>query len=297
MLDQLDQDTLSQLLLVSVVGAPLCAIVSLRTWRRARVIDDTPTSRVRSAAQGYVELSGRTGFAGAEARAPLSGRPCVWWSFRIERKRDSDGRRERWETVNRGTSEVPFVLIDATERCLVDPRGAEVYPTEKAVWYGSVPWPADVGSIGPVLDRAVSDYRYVEHRIYEHEVVGVIGEFRTVGGVADENPEQRTLQLLRAWKADQPALLARFDADGDGVLSEPEWQRARAQARRQVLAELPQAAPVPRLNVVGRSADGKPFLLAAIDLARLARRYRWRAALAAAGFVVCVGLAVSLLST
>jgi hypothetical protein len=48
---------------------------------------------------------------------------------------------------------------------------------------------------------------------------------------------------------------------------------------------------------IGRPSDGKPFLLAAIDLVRLARRYRWSAAIAALGFVVSVGLAVSLLST
>lgn len=297
MLDALDPDTLDFLLLVAALAVPISAVLGLRCWRRARIIDDTPTSRVRSAAQGYVELSGRAGFAGGETRAPLSGRPCVWWTFRVERKRDSDRGRGSWETISRGTSEAPFLLIDASDRCLVDPRGAEVYPTEKAQWYGSTPWPANVGSLGPVLDGVVSEYRYVEHRIYEHEVVGVIGEFRTVGGVADEDPEERTLQLLRAWKEDQPALLARFDTDGDGVLSAREWERARAEARRHVLEELPRAEPLPRLNIVVRPSDGSPFLLAAIDLGRLSRRYRRGAAIAVVTFVVSTGLLVRLLSS
>jgi hypothetical protein len=296
MLDALDPDTQELLLLLALLAAPIAAIVGLRCRRRARIIDDTPTSRVRSAAQGYVELSGRAGFASNETRAPLSGRPCVWWMYRVERRRESDRGRSSWETISRGTSELAFLLTDASDCCLVDPRGAEVFPTERAVWYGAVPWPASVSDAGPVPGGAARYYRYVEHRIYEHEIVGVIGEFRTVGGVADEDPALRALQLLRAWKEDQPALLRRFDVDGDGVLSAREWERARAQASRQVLAELPQADPLPRLNIVVRPSDGSPFLLAAIDLERLARRYRWGAAIAAVIFVVSTGLAVRLLS-
>lgn len=282
---------------LALAAAPGSAFMGLRWWRRARLIDDTPTSRVRSAAQGYVELRGRAGFAAEALRAPLSGRPCVWWTFRIDRKRRGERSRGGWETIQRGTSEQPFLLIDGVDRCLVDPRGADVYPAEKAVWYGSVPWPANVGSLGWGLDRLLCDYRYVEHRIYEHEMVGVLGEFRTVGGVAGEDTEQRTLELLRAWKEDQARLLRRFDTNRDGVLSAAEWERARAEARRQLLDQAAAAPPQPRLNIVVRPADGSPYLLAAIDLERLARRYRWRAALAAAVFVVSAALAVSLLST
>jgi hypothetical protein len=282
---------------VALAAVPGSAVMGLRWWRRACLIDDTPSSRVRSAAQGYVELRGRAGFAGEARRAPLSGRPCVWWSFRIERKRRGDRSRGGWETIQRGISEQPFLLIDGADRCLVDPRGADVHPAEKAVWYGSVPWPANVGSLGWGLDRLLCDYRYVEHRIYEHEMVGVLGEFRTVGGATDADPEQRTLELLRAWKEDQAGLLRRFDTNRDGVLSAAEWERARAAARRQVLAEAAAAPPQPRLNVVVRPVDDRPYLLAAIDLERLARRYRWGAALAAAVFVASAALAVSLLST
>ena len=32
---------------------------TIKAWARNRAIEDTPTSRIRSAAQGYVELNGR----------------------------------------------------------------------------------------------------------------------------------------------------------------------------------------------------------------------------------------------
>ena len=121
--------------------APVCFVFGFRWWRRARLIDDTPTSRIRSAAQGYVELSGRAALtSGTQLVAPLSGRPCVWWLFRIERKRRS-GKNTHWETVNRGLSNQPFLLTDDTGSCLVNPQGAEVHPSDKSVWYGSTPWP------------------------------------------------------------------------------------------------------------------------------------------------------------
>ena len=49
--------------------------------RRDRLVADTPTARIRSAAQGYVKVTGRALPAGsAPTAAPLSSRPCVWWT-------------------------------------------------------------------------------------------------------------------------------------------------------------------------------------------------------------------------
>jgi hypothetical protein len=296
MLDSLDPDTLAQLQLAALAAVPVSAIIALRSWRRARIIDDTPTSHVRSAAQGYVELAGRASFAGEEQRAPLSGRACVWWKYSVEQKREDSRGRTRWATINSGSSVAPFLLTDDTDLCLVDARGAEVFPSEEAVWYGSTPWPSPAASAAARGSGTRGDYRYTEHRIYPDVKVGVIGEFRTIGGVNEQDPLTRALELLRAWKNDQPALLRRFDIDGDGVLDREEWERARAAARKQVLEELPQAEALPRLNVIARPGDRRPFLLAAMDLATLARRYHRRAAIAATAFVLASGFAVSLLS-
>ncbi len=52
---------------------------------RARLLGDVPTSRIRSAAQGFVELYGvlEEGPEGP-LQAPLTGKPCLWWRYRIE---------------------------------------------------------------------------------------------------------------------------------------------------------------------------------------------------------------------
>lgn len=290
---------MEDLQLLAIVAVPLAAYIALRSWRRARLIDDTPTSRVRSAAQGYVELAGRASFAAEELRAPLSGRPCVWWHYKVEQRRE-ENRESRWVTINSATSVAPFLLSDDTDVCLVDPRGAEVFPTDESTWRGASPWPSGAragDAAGALASAARGDYRYTEHRIYPDVSVGVIGEFRTLGGLGESDPQTRALELLRAWKRDQPALLRRFDADGDGVLNQHEWERARAAARKQVREALPQATSLPRLNVIARPLDGRSFLLAGMDLETVARRYRRRAAIATAVFVIAAGLAASLLAT
>lgn len=261
------------------------------SWRRNRVVGDTPTSRVRSAAQGYVEFTGRgTTPPNTENKAPLSGIPCAWWRYKIERR--GENRSRSWSTVQSGTSETPFILDDGTGQCLIDPRGAEVFPSANDVWYGSSDWPDGVripsggGVLGWLQDAAATGkYRYSEHRLETQERLYAIGSFRSLGGVSVDSPDRAVAELLRGWKQDQASLLTRFDADHDGIISAAEWDRARASAREQVVRTACARAEGSGINVLSKPADGRAFLLAASDEQTLARRFRRRAAAGVAGFV------------
>lgn len=272
------------------LAAPLCFYFGFRNWRLARLIDDTPRSRIRSAAQGYVELGGRARLpADTVNNSPLTGRPCVWWLYRIERSVMSN--RNRWETIDRGTSTQVFLIEDETGSCLVNPQGADVRPDETTVWYGAEPWPTGGFAAGRTELFGSRDYRYTEHRIVETELVNVIGDFRTVGGIATEDLEGEVARLLAQWKQDQPALLQRFDTNHDGVLSQAEWEVARAAARRQVSEQPPKDA-APNLNVMMHPQDKRPYLIAAGDLRKLA----WRIRMGSAGLIVAFLVAVVVLA-
>jgi hypothetical protein len=278
-----------------VTGLCVSAVYSLwyasKAWAKNRIIEDTPTSRVRSAAQGYVELSGRTMLPpNANIKGPLTGKPCTWWRYKIERRRSS-GRSRSWSILQSGTSDVPFLLDDGTGTCLIDPRGAEVFPGSSDVWYGASEWP-DVhipdgtGVFGWLVDTVLTDkYRYSEHRLQEHDRLYAIGAFRSLGGVSVESPDAAGAELLRAWKQDQAGLLARFDDNHDGIISAEEWDLARAAARRQVLDGRSAETLPPSLNVLAKPADGRSFLLAASDGESLAQRFRRRALAGVGGFV------------
>ena len=278
-----------------VIGLAAGAVYSFwyafKSWAKNRVIEDTATSRVRSAAQGYVELSGRGVMPpNAENKGPLTGMPCTWWRYKIEERRYS-GRSRSWSTIQSDTSAVPFLLDDGTGQCLVDPRGAEVFPGASDVWYGPSEWPEmhipnGTGIFGWLVDTFVTDkYRYTEHRLQPHEHVCALGAFRSLGGVSVEDPDAATAELLREWKQDQAALLARFDSNHDGTLSSAEWDEARAAARRQVQDERMSETRPPSLNVMAEPTDGRAYLLAASDGESLAQRFRRRALAGIGGFV------------
>jgi hypothetical protein len=264
---------------------------AFKAWAKNRVIEDTPTSRVRSAAQGYVEISGLSVLPpNCHNTAPLTRIPCAWWRYKIEERRYA-GRSRSWCTIQGDTSTEPFLLDDGTGQCLIDPRGAEVFPGASNVWYGPSEWPEvripdGTGILGRLADALLTDkYRYTEYRLQAHEHVYAIGAFRSLGGAGGEDTETAAANLLHEWKKNQAALLARFDTNHDGTLSAAEWEQARAAARRQVLDGRAAEVRPPSVNVLDDPMDGRAFLLAASDGETLARRFRRRALAGIGGFV------------
>jgi hypothetical protein len=262
---------------------------ALRWLRIARLIEDTPTSRIRSAAQGYVELAGNgLPLPGNRNPSPLTQRPCVWWSYRISRRTErGKGRREGWQTVASGRSSQTFLLEDDTGQCIVQPDGAQVIPTESTTWYGDTPWPASGPTSKLVLSGGRS-YRYVEDRIYEHERLYALGDFRSSAAATEPDRQGDIAALLAEWKQDQPTLLGRFDQDGDGRISLAEWETAREAARNTVLERVAARPVRQNFHVLCRPDGGRLFLLAALPPGDLSRRYRRRAVTAFIGFLLGV---------
>lgn len=93
--------------------------------KRKRLMENTPTSNVRSLAMGFCEIYGeaKTGIDGV-LKSPFSGEDCLYFSYKIEEYRRS-GKRSRWVTINKGSDYVPFMLDDDTGMVLVNPGQAE----------------------------------------------------------------------------------------------------------------------------------------------------------------------------
>ncbi len=267
-------------LLIAAGGIALMAI----NLRKARTIEDTPTAKIRSAAQGYVGINGFGRAIGDEPlRAPLTGKPCLWYRYTIERY-ESGNKRSSWETVESGTSEQFFAIDDSTGICHIDPRRADVTTEFKQCWKGYQRRPA--GALATIVGGGFGgDYRYTEYRIHPGEWVYVLGWYETTHAPSlAERTAAQTRRILNEWKQDRDALLARFDQNGDGDISLPEWERARRAAtqlaREQVLQQ-PEQQPI---NIVSRPPlRDKPYLIASKDPRELARRYRRHAALALLG--------------
>lgn len=302
LLQQVQHMPQGEFLLATGLLILLCLLGAFTAWmmlHRARVIEDTPTSRIRSAAQGLVELEGTAGLLpGDPVLAPLSGRPCAWWKYSIEKKESSysNGRRSTsWRTLESKTSDEMFQLSDDTGDCVVDPDGAKVIPNAKLVWYGHSRWPGNA----PARSRWIGfgAYRYREQRIEPGSALYALGWFRTEGGIVHGFDTQHDMrELLRQWKQNPQQLLNRFDADGDGNIDMDEWEQVRAHARAEVESRHLEQATHPDLHVLCRPPRRENFLLSTIPQERLIRRSRRMAVFGLFGFFASGSACVWLLS-
>ena len=237
------------------------SVVSFFAWvvnyRRFRQIHDLPTSRVASAAQGYVELFGRTELLPGELLVSrLSRTPCCWFSFEIEEK----GSDDKWNTLDSGSSVAHFLLVDDTGQCVISPDGAEVLTHNHKVW--------------EQLDR-----RFTEWLLLPKSVIYALGEFSTTTAGAVAAGEQRADvgALLAEWKQDTQGIRERFDLDRDGKINLKEWELARLQARREVRTRQVEvhSRSVEGVHLLRKPRDGRLFLLASELPDKIGSRYRY----------------------
>jgi hypothetical protein len=262
-----------------VVGLALLMLASLWLWRanfrRLRAVADTPTSRIASAHQGYVELHGVAQSDSPEPmRAPLTRRACVWYRYAIERK----GSKNKWVTEEKGASDTPFLLDDGSGKATVEVRKAEMIVQGARQWIQG-------------------KRRYTEWIIAPGEHVYAIGGFASEGGPNTTlNVDQDVSALLAEWKRRRMALLERFDLDGDRNLDEQEWMLARKAARREVEQRHREIRSEPVTHVLRRPEADQLFLISNLDPDQVARRHRlwqWLHLIAAAA--AAVGLTALLL--
>lgn len=233
----------------------IMAAISILAWlsalNRLRTIRDTPTSKIASAAQGYVELTGRGHPFGEPLLGKLSLLPCLWYRYKVEWRESGN----KWKAMDSGESYGTFVLRDDSGECVVDPEQAEILTRHHDQWRDG-------------------DYRYTEWKLIEHDSLYVIGQFRTQGGSSVEFDSHAELNsLLAEWKTDMPSLLKRFDLDNDSTLNDQEWMLARSAASREVARMMREAQAQPDINIICRPREGELFLISNLDQDKLSRRY------------------------
>jgi hypothetical protein len=162
----------------------------LSNFKRKKLIENTPTSNIRSIAMGLVEISGRAVRYGDKIiTSPFSKKDCVYYKYLIEEYRKS-GKSSRWVTLDQDTKSVCFSVEDDTGMVLVDPKGAE---TNVSVTFKSEP------GFGKEPDPSIKEFlkkkgiefkgllgfnrtmRFTEWAIFPWDMLYVLG-------TADDNP-------------------------------------------------------------------------------------------------------------
>ncbi len=236
----------------------LVAIISILAWlsalARFRAIRDTPTSRIASAAQGYVELYGRgKPFTEVPLLSKLRQQPCLWYRYKIEQREEKDG----WKTLEHGESWDSFVLYDDSGECEVNPEAAEIVTEHHEQWHEG-------------------DFRYTEWKLLGSDRLYILGEFRTQSTAIAFDSHAELNALLSEWKQDKSTLVERFDLNRDGELDMDEWMLARQEAKRVVAKKQLEAQQLPDTHQIDRPKNGKLFLISNLTQEKLSHRYlRW----------------------
>jgi len=232
-------------------SACLCAYGWIYNFKRARAIADIAPSNIASAAQGYVELTGRSSVqADSMVVSPLSGTRCVWFRYWVYEKNDKD-----WRLVSDGVSPYTIQIDDGTGTCQVDVDGADVIGATRRVSYQG-------------------SYKHEESILYGGSNLYVLGEFTTVGGAASAlNLKDDVNELLTSWKRDKTGLYNRFDSNKDGEIDAREWELARREAVKEVQLQHREIRQSSGVSVVRAPHDKKLYLISTLSPQKLRSRF------------------------
>ena len=215
------------------------SIVSLASaialYRRYRLIEDTATTTLNSAAQGYMALEGKASLYDGEAmRGPHPELPPMLWF--------KNHLLESWSG---------FLVSDEKGRCTLDPNGAEV------------------------ITPNYSYNHHYYNAIYPNEMIYVIGQLKTLKKHRNEfEKNSLVLTKLQEWKSNRPNFLDYFDADKDGRIDEGEMRTAKDAATNFVDMALEELYQKPATHIVSKSDDGRPFIVTSIHPEKLLVRYK-----------------------
>lgn len=94
--------------------------------KQKRMIENIPTSKIRSVAMGLVEIFGEVIPTEKKIlKSPFSNEDCVYYRYKVQEYRNT-GKNSRWVTVKKDEKGIPFFIRDSTGSVLVDPRGAKI---------------------------------------------------------------------------------------------------------------------------------------------------------------------------
>ena len=266
-----------------------CVVASLTGFwigrhgqRCARIVEDIPPSKIVSAAQGYVELRGRVR---ALEDLPLvsgpSGIACLWYRCEIAGRGSANvSSRDLISTLFASVIYLPeryeecdssFVIDDGTGQAVIFPHGAEVTGTHRQTWYEG-------------------DMRFTEERVMPGDLLYILGDFSTYSAGEDYfDLSNEVSAQISVWQADKPALLQRFDRNGNHVLDADEWEAMHAEALRMAKEKEAQHRAAPTVNRIVAPEGDFQYLISSRDPVALAGYYRfWRSA----GLVLFLGAGV-----
>ncbi len=228
-----------------LLGFIISTFKLFKVWKMKLLIEDTPTSKLRSVAAGFVEVSGVL-TSPVPVVSPISGSPCVFFRYYKEVYVRA-GRYSHWELeeIGEGFAE-NCVLKDETGEIGVNVKNASYFLTNKY-------------TTGETYNQmrfslfGIDDVKYTEEYILDGQKVYVLG---TAKPVSKSTSYGRFLSMLKKDKEK----MKDFDLNGDGVIDAEEWEKAQKKLKNEYL-EYKQLKGQAADLVIDRDPRNKVFII------------------------------------
>lgn len=184
-----------------------------KLWEK-RLIQNIPTSKIRSIAMGQVEIQG-IALADVLLTGPYTKVPCVFYHI-IEEHLVRTQKSTHWVKDLEVKTDIPFFVKDDTGAVMIDPSGAE---TDLPLRYTNI----------------VGNRRYREWNIMEKEPIYVLGTAKRLEGIEDKI--QREVEARIREIIENPDEKIKLDTNRDMWIDEEEWKVARERIKEQVRKE------------------------------------------------------------
>ncbi|MFN8847738.1 MAG: hypothetical protein ACK5V3_01765 [Bdellovibrionales bacterium] len=199
---EIDKDIL-QLIVICLVFGLVMLWISFRKHKKLRLVQDHPTVKIETAAQGFSEVQG---FAWPTVNGPkcFKGIEMIYHHLQLQKKvTEGSGKNKKkvWRTIFSTGFGAPFYVMDATGLALVEPGKSELEVDSKTTrsWYFMSYREKQYYLKNFIKESVVgfppseflwglfsSSYRIVESRINTGSPIYIKGHFESPEGIKKE---------------------------------------------------------------------------------------------------------------
>lgn len=232
----MSKDRTIELIIFSLFGGGALVSAGMKRYFLTRKTQDTATSKIAFAAQGFVELEGYAWPASDRKTInSLAGRGTVFYKVLLQ-KYVRRGKNSHWETLGEFSIDHPFHILDETGTILVDPRDFELHVQKNTIAWKNLSvvkrkqicdWMASSVSNLPPLEPGFfsGSYRCLENYILIGSPVLIHGQLissQQSQKIINDSKMRNFFDMITRFKKGGARSKSLLDVDGDGILSESE---------------------------------------------------------------------------
>ncbi|MFM8454780.1 MAG: GIDE domain-containing protein [Gammaproteobacteria bacterium] len=171
----------------TLILAGLGFYLSFKFLSIAKSMQNTPTSNIRTAAQGYTEIKAiQKNIPNFELKSRISKNTCTFYRFTVYEKIEGSDQKSNWFLIDSGDSQAYCIYAtDETGSCYIETKKAFIKNKHRFSWYGDyIPLSnvdlKKISFFNRLFGRFFYGYHFIEELMFPETPIYAIGEFKTI---------------------------------------------------------------------------------------------------------------------